>query len=294
MQKQKIIRIPKRRFLTPEFPFFIHHAHSVWPYLRNEHSENFFHIDYIAKGEVWCYLYGKRIALKKDDIIFHPPGRVFKLVDLPEEKTEIFSILFTFGLIDRGFSSFKELKSSPDFFYLRSFSMSSVHEFHLNKETGRKVRMLFDVMLSEYTARQAGWRLFIKAKFFELLATLNRSLEKAIPKEKKTAAPKGILKALDYLKGNYTEKVKLNDIACLAGMEITAFCRSFKKITGKTLIPYLTDLRLGKAAELLKNSNFSVTDICFESGGSDLSTFERYFKKRYGFSPGRYRKISQK
>ena len=63
---------------------------------------------------------------------------------------------------------------------------------------------------------------------------------------------------------------------------------------GVTMRSYLTELRLRRAAELLENSDMSVTTVCFACGYSSLSHFLRAFHQKYGASPGQYRRQSDK
>ena len=65
--------------------------------------------------------------------------------------------------------------------------------------------------------------------------------------------------------------------------------RSFAKYYGMTVSAYISDLRLCYAANLLKNSNLSATEVCFESGFKNLSWFYVEFEKKFGVSPGQYK-----
>ena len=69
--------------------------------------------------------------------------------------------------------------------------------------------------------------------------------------------------------------------------------RSLKKHYGITPTQYITDLRLEYSANLLINSNLSITDICYACGFENTSWFHTVFKKKYNISPGEYRKKYQ-
>jgi AraC-like DNA-binding protein len=70
-----------------------------------------------------------------------------------------------------------------------------------------------------------------------------------------------------------------------------SFCRFFKKNTGKTFIEFLNEFRITHACKLLAESDFSITDICYECGYNNFSHFNSYFKKITGKSPSEYRKL---
>jgi len=99
-----------------------------------------------------------------------------------------------------------------------------------------------------------------------------------------------VFRAIHYLDEHYTDKIRLEDVARLAGLSRTPFSVLFKKLTGKTLVEYLIHLRVNCAADLLRNQReLNITDVCFQSGFSDMRHFERCFKKSFGTNPRHYR-----
>lgn len=66
-------------------------------------------------------------------------------------------------------------------------------------------------------------------------------------------------------------------------------CREFKKYTKTTLIGYINNIKLEKSIKLLAN-NLKIIDIANILGYCSQSAFENAFKKRYGISPGNWRK----
>ena len=64
----------------------------------------------------------------------------------------------------------------------------------------------------------------------------------------------------------------------------------FKCHMGTGFIDYLNDYRLVMAERLLRSSDNSVLEIAVQSGFDNLSYFNRIFKRKYGTSPGKYRK----
>ncbi len=65
----------------------------------------------------------------------------------------------------------------------------------------------------------------------------------------------------------------------------------FKKEAGITFSEYLTNVRMEKAKELLKETNFTVASICEKVGYSDLKSFTKVFAKYTNLKPNEYRKI---
>jgi len=98
-----------------------------------------------------------------------------------------------------------------------------------------------------------------------------------------------IKKAKVYINCNYQRPITIDDLAYHVGMNRTSLCIAFKKATKRTIIGYLTDLRIRVAKYLLKNENGTIADCCYKSGFNDVPHFNRIFKKRLGVSPSQYR-----
>jgi AraC-like DNA-binding protein len=94
-----------------------------------------------------------------------------------------------------------------------------------------------------------------------------------------------------YVIANYTQEVHLDEVAHLANMTETAFCRYFKKVTKKTFVEMVTEFRIKHACELLRSSQLSMAEICFESGFGNLSHFNKQFKQYMNETPLQYRKL---
>ena len=93
-----------------------------------------------------------------------------------------------------------------------------------------------------------------------------------------------------YIQNNFRNDISLDDIASAACLTPTYMSSLFIKECGQSFKEYLTTIRLDYSKKMLRFSDMSVTDICFESGFNDYANFERCFKKRVGESPRDYRK----
>lgn len=94
----------------------------------------------------------------------------------------------------------------------------------------------------------------------------------------------------DHVLTNFQRPIPLEEIAAEVSMTIPAFCRYFKKLSGKTFTRFVNEFRIVHACKLLSEMPSSITDICFESGFNNFSHFNRLFKKITGKSPSDYRR----
>ncbi|MCR5291730.1 MAG: response regulator [Eubacterium sp.] len=92
-----------------------------------------------------------------------------------------------------------------------------------------------------------------------------------------------------YIEQNYSKDLILDDVAKELQISPYYFSKLFKKRTGVNFIEYLTNLRIEKAKNLLRNSQKSIKEICVEVGYSDANYFSRTFKKNVGVTPSEYK-----
>ena len=93
----------------------------------------------------------------------------------------------------------------------------------------------------------------------------------------------------NFVRNNYKRHLALEEIADEVSMTVPSFCRYFKKISGKTFTRFVNEYRLVHASKLLAQMPTSITEICFESGFSNFSHFNKLFKNFTGKSPSAYR-----
>ncbi len=84
---------------------------------------------------------------------------------------------------------------------------------------------------------------------------------------------------LEHFKSN----LDLNKVAQFAHMTPQAFSRYFKERTRRTFVSFLNEVRIGYACRLLTESDLGISRICYESGYSNLSNFNRQFKRTIVF-----------
>jgi AraC-like DNA-binding protein len=94
----------------------------------------------------------------------------------------------------------------------------------------------------------------------------------------------------DYSLKNFKRKIQLEEIAAVANISPNSFCRFFKSRTRKTYSQFLIEIRVGHACKLLIENNYSIKQLCFESGFNNFTSFHKYFKVITGKSPLNYQK----
>lgn len=95
-------------------------------------------------------------------------------------------------------------------------------------------------------------------------------------------------KVYQHLVRNLNKSIKLEEVASLAGLTPTAFCRYFKGRTKKTFVQYLNDMRIGHAKKFLIEGKMKISTISMEVGFNNLSNFIEQFKRSTGMLPSEY------
>ena len=88
--------------------------------------------------------------------------------------------------------------------------------------------------------------------------------------------------------GNLGEPPRLSELVKTAGMSETKMKQLFKQVFGDTIYNYFQKARMEEAAFLLKQAGYSVSEVGYQLGFSNLSHFSRLFEKHYGLTPKRY------
>lgn len=96
-------------------------------------------------------------------------------------------------------------------------------------------------------------------------------------------------KIFKHVNSNFQNHISLDEIADIVSMTVPAFCRYFKKVTGKTFTKLVNEYRVVHATKLLTESQMSITDISYECGFNNFSHFNKIFKEITGKSASKYR-----
>lgn len=97
-------------------------------------------------------------------------------------------------------------------------------------------------------------------------------------------------RVFQYIHRHSAETVSLKEIAALINLSESAFCKFFKRTTGRTFSDYLADIRIGHACHLLNESDETISEIAYRSGFDSLTYFNRVFRRKKGVRPREFRK----
>lgn len=132
--------------------------------------------------------------------------------------------------------------------------------------------------------------IFAKARR-RLLHTELEANQKAVPETVvKTGVHQKVHEVALYLQTHIHESVSLEELAQRFFMSRSYLTRSFRNITGFSVVEYMTYIRIQKAQQLLRESDRSITEIADLCGFGNITYFEKVFKEATGQTPVQYRK----
>ncbi len=164
--------------------------------------------------------------------------------------------------------------------------------FHLRPIVSRQRKIIELLKASQDTSEQQefGYELKIRNYLSDAWILLYREVESLLGKTRRNDTTELRIKMMiSFVQTNFAEKLSLEDIASSAGVSTRECLRCFHNALSKTPFQYLMEYRVHKAADLLAEKDYSITDIGEMCGFSSPSYFVKTFRKIMGVTPGDFR-----
>ena len=235
------------------------------------HCHEFYELEVILDGEGSYVVDGKTYQMERGALFFMSPISFHKLSYC--RRTKLINVMFPVDSVN------EELLGSicPDFAHFYTVLNESDIAFFV---------MLAENLIKFLSGESKQEKIIFISYLHCLLAKVAELAEKGVP----ARLPEPIERALVWIHSNFKNRVSIADVARVANYSSHYFCEVFKKYMGRTLHCYLEELRFSHARNLLRYSQMTVTQICYECGFTDYAHFTQRFKLRYGVTPSRYRR----
>ncbi|MGN0683946.1 MAG: AraC family transcriptional regulator [Oscillospiraceae bacterium] len=145
-----------------------------------------------------------------------------------------------------------------------------------------------------YNASDLYIRKFDKSRSTDELHALHREMIEYFTKavaaaKKKSVISKPVSECMDYINNHLHERISVRELAGLVHLNESYLSVLFKRETGVAISEYVISKRMEAAENMLKFSEFSVSEISDILNFSSYSHFARTFRKYYNTSPKKYR-----
>lgn len=148
------------------------------------------------------------------------------------------------------------------------------------------VERIFKELIGIWSSKKAGYEMRSVGCLYELLSQF--FLE--FTNQQNTVSQLRIFPAKEYIEQHFESLITLEHLAFISNMSVTNFRREWKKHYSVSPIQYRDSIRLYYAKEYLNSGYYTVTEIARKCGFDDVSYFVRFFKKKTGLSPIKYKK----
>lgn len=158
------------------------------------------------------------------------------------------------------------------------------------------VRQISYTILRELRDETAGGRLLADSLSLGLAVHLANSYSSFAVRKSLAAATGGQLegrrlqRVLDYIEDNPESSLTVSDLAAVACLSPFHFTRAFRKAKGSPPHRYVSAKRLGRARQLLRDTDDALADIALACSFSSQASFTKAFRRATGTSPGEYRR----
>lgn len=273
---------------TKFFPFAVYHGRiPEWLEGFPLHWHNEFEIILVTYGSGLIFLQGKKITVKKDDIILIPPGEIHSIQQNGKEFMAYYNIIFSLSLLDENPESF-----CSRFYFSKFTDGSRLKNYHLEKDSQENAAIfpLVNELSSFWEKDFSDSALLIKARIFEIMHRISKNVEPISQNSSSANKIKRLKKILSFIQENFEHRISIEEAASICSLSESRFMQMFHQETGMSFIQYLNDFRLESCAAQLKRTSKSVTEIAFENGFDNISYFIRQFKKKYSCTPLSFRR----
>ena len=168
--------------------------------------------------------------------------------------------------------------------FCASFGIPASHGQFSWVSTGGDINSCYSKIIRLMKTQPLYYREEVKALILRILAIVYRSYNLSSEMCGKVNN-KMISQAIEYLNTHFSEPVTVEELSEYVGFSKYYFCRTFKQVTGKTVVDYINHLRCLNAKRLILSGQYNVSESARLSGFNNLSYFSRTYIKHMGVSP---------
>lgn len=271
--------------LSP-YGIILQESRHSWDFHMVEHYHDIFQVFYVLGGEGVCRLGGVEHQMGADVAVLIGSGTPHLLIDRPDDPLSLFVLAFSADAV----------RYHPEHTQLLSAFAGRTTVIGPGEPALTSVKEGLRRILYEQSTRRPGYPIAIRAELLSILLQLYRL---TLPEDGRAIvggvdpADRPVYEVKRYLDQHYFEPLRVEAMARLAHLSPRQLGDRFRRLTGWTLIQYLTAVRVEQAKHILRTTDEEIIAVCFEVGYDNLSHFYRVFKKSTGLTPKRFRQERQ-
>ncbi len=250
------------------------------------HSHSFFEACYIFRGKGAFRVGEQDFPLGEGNLFLSKPGEVHEIV--PSWKKPLGLYYWSYTLVrvkdsEAGASGVDGLLAA--FLESRKWVSGDVSG----------MQRTLDLLTEEISGRKPGYLPAVEGLLTKLLLDSARAMvdgqSVSVPAEApaRTSSEASVQRAIRFLRDNRGRAISVGDVADQVHMSERHINRLFHKATKKTILEYLTGLRMESATQLLLDQRLSIKEIAYTCGYPDAHYFSVIFRRHVGMTPTDFR-----
>lgn len=267
------------------------HAFIKCEYSIGMHSQGFFEINIVLKGNGRHYIENQSRNVEKGDVFIIPPYVRHGYVGA--EDFDVCHVLIHKRFLDKYIA---DLQTLPFFFTLfnieplmRMNSKASLY-LKISDTQFNKINYLIDNLITWSGPANTIEAMMCNSNTLMLLTQLcSIYAENYIPNAEQQH-DSAFMQSVSFIYERYYEKVTIERLSKIAKLSRTAYITLFKRIMGTTPAHFLLSYRLEAAKNMLLNTELPIAEIAEKTGFYDAAHFIRSFAKEMGCPPMTFKK----
>ena len=234
------------------------------------HQHDYYEFTLVLTGRYYQEINGKRVLLERGDFVFIPMGSYHQSF-YEFGATRLLNVGISKRFFDQHY-----LQLLPGF--LVASQVYSVKSPFLS---------YIESVIASLNFRDSEFDEFIEVVTFYIVNRVRHYREE----QTQDVVPQWLKTAVENMHDkNKFGEAALENMVAMSGKSQEYLTRATQRFYGKTPMQMINDIRINFAMKQLEITNYSVTDIAYESGYSSPSLFIKTFKKLTSFTPSNYRK----
>lgn len=175
-------------------------------------------------------------------------------------------------------------------FILEQFNIKEKENISISLSNPNIMNILNDIYTESFSPDLQ--EMFLRSKATDIIVYGIHSYKNSMKKSQifNDEDLKRIHLAKKHINENFKQDITISSLAKIVALNEFKLKKGFKEIFDDTIFAYLQEVRMGKAKDLLKSSEFSIKEIANQVGYKSQSSFTYTFAKKFGFLPKEYQK----
>lgn len=235
---------------------------------------------FVTSGKISLIFENNSVLLEENQFVLIPPATKYMIEKIID--SEYFVLNFDMDFTNSTHSHPISPQSSETFDEREILSVNLYNTEPVLLSGCKNARRMLDEICQEYTAKNLfhNERISLLLKTIIVESTIYTQLDKT---------PKKVLEIKKYIEENLDKNITNQELGNKFGYHPNHINRLFKAHTQMSINQFITDVRLTKSADMINNTDLSITDISEQCGFCSSAYFIKKFKKKYGIPPLKFR-----